>query len=146
MKQVRHDILSELSEKRIQSTAESERQSMGSRGPELLHLIRETGFNNLAFDDILSFDINSETIKPGMIYDDIDEHIQDNNLTEQWGLAECEDEADDIIDDDEEGATRGKHIRLTIKPDQISDTEERDDVKGFDSETVVEIKFFKKDE
>jgi serine/threonine-protein kinase SIK1 len=46
MKQVRHDILSELSEKRTMSTADSERQSMGSRGPELLHLIRQTGFAN----------------------------------------------------------------------------------------------------
>lgn len=46
MKSVRHDILNELNEKRIQSTASSERQGMDSRGEELLHLIRQTGFAN----------------------------------------------------------------------------------------------------
>lgn len=87
MKQVRHDILSELSEKRIASTAESERQSAASRGPELLHLIRETGFVNTAFDDILSYDINAETIKPGTLFDDIDEFIQNNELA-TWAVTE----------------------------------------------------------
>lgn len=71
MKQVRHDILSELSEKRTASTAESERQSANSRGPERLNLIRETGFANVAYDDILSYDINIATVKPGTIFDDI---------------------------------------------------------------------------
>lgn len=50
------------------------------------------------------------------------------------------------MDDDDEKAAKPKHIRLTIKPDSISGEEERDDVKGFDSQTVVEIKFFKKDD
>lgn len=50
------------------------------------------------------------------------------------------------MDDDEEGQTKSKHIRLTIKPDEIDGAEERDEVKGFDSETVVEMKFFKKDD
>lgn len=59
--------------------------------------------------------------------------------------AECEDDADDIMDDDDT-KERPKHIRITIKPSGISGAEERDDVKGFDTETIVEIKFFKKDE
>jgi len=68
-------------------------------------------------------------------------------LTEKWTLTENEDESDDIMDDDEEeGQTKSKHIRLAIKPDEIDGAEERDEVKGFDSETVVEMKFFKKDE
>jgi len=67
-------------------------------------------------------------------------------LTEKWTLTENEDEADNIMDDDEEGQTKSKHIRLTIKPDEIDGAEERDEVKGFDSETVVEMKFFKKDD
>ena len=68
-------------------------------------------------------------------------------MTEKWTLTENEDESDDIMDDDEEeGQTKSKHIRLTIKPDEIDGAEERDEVKGFDSETVVEMKFFKKDE
>lgn len=46
MKQIRHDILSELAEKRTQSTADSERIAGSSRGPERLYLIRETGFAN----------------------------------------------------------------------------------------------------
>jgi len=46
MKQVRHDILSEIAEKRTQSTADSERIAGSSRGPELLHLVRQTGFAN----------------------------------------------------------------------------------------------------
>jgi hypothetical protein len=68
---VRHDILSELSEKRTASTAESERLSANSRGPERLNLIRETGFANVAYDDILSYDINISAVKPGTIFDDI---------------------------------------------------------------------------
>jgi hypothetical protein len=101
MKQVRHDILSEIAEKRTQSTADSERVAGGSRGPELLHLIRQTGFANQAFDDILSVDINLDTIKPGTIFDDIQEYIEVNELSEKWAIAECEDDADDIMDDDE---------------------------------------------
>jgi len=89
---------------------------MGSRGPELLHLIREEGFANQAYDDILSFDINAETIKPGMIWDDLEEHITDNTLEEKWKLEECEDGADDIMDDDE-ATEKPKHIRLTIQAD-----------------------------
>jgi len=50
------------------------------------------------------------------------------------------------MDDDEETAEKPKHIRLTIKADAIAEGEERDDVKGFDQDTVVEIKFFKKDD
>jgi len=49
------------------------------------------------------------------------------------------------MDDDDAQAEKEKHIRLTIQPDGIDDSEERDEVKGFDSETVVEIKFFQKD-
>lgn len=94
----------------------------------------------------MAYDINLDTIKPGTIWDDIEEYIQMNELTEKWILTENEDETDDIMDDDEEGQTRSKHIRLTIKPDEIDGAEERDEVKGFDSETVVEIKFFKKDD
>jgi len=44
MKQIRHDILSELAEKRSASTADSERMAATNRGPEKLYLIRETGF------------------------------------------------------------------------------------------------------
>jgi len=47
---------------------------------------------------------------------------------------------------DDEGEEKSKHIRLTIPADAIADAEERDDVKGFDKETIVEIKFFEKDE
>ena len=39
MKQIRHDILSELAEKRTQSTADSERIAGSSRGPERLLMI-----------------------------------------------------------------------------------------------------------
>jgi len=63
--------LSELAEKRTQSTADSERMAASSRGPELLHLIRKTGFANMVYDDIMSYDMNTETIKPGTIYDDL---------------------------------------------------------------------------
>lgn len=48
--------------------------------------------------------------------------------------------------DDEEATEKNQHIRVTIPSDGINDAEERDQVKGFDSETVVEIKFFQKDE
>lgn len=48
--------------------------------------------------------------------------------------------------DDDEQVDKNKHFRLTIKPDQIDAAEERDEIKGFDQETVVEIKFFKKDD
>ena len=91
----------------------------------------------------MSYDINIETIKPGTIWDDLMEHIETNEL--KWTLEEKEDTADDIMDDDE-GEEKPKHIRLTIPADAIADEDERDDVKGFDSETVVEIKFFKKDD
>lgn len=47
--------------------------------------------------------------------------------------------------DDDESTEKPKHIRITINSDAINDTEERDEVKGFDSQTVVEIKFYKKD-
>ena len=67
----------------------------------MLHLIRETGFANVAFDDILSYDINTETIKPGTIWDDLQDYIESNELTEKWALTEAEDDADDIMDDDE---------------------------------------------
>jgi len=144
MKQIRHDILSELSEKRTASTASSERMADAMRGPERLYLIRETGFNNATFDDILSVDIMTDLIKPGTIYDDIQEYIETNEL-EKWTVDEVDDEVDDIIDDDE-AETKAKHIRLTIAKDEIDGAEERDEVKGFDSETVVEIKFFKVDD
>ena len=60
-------------------------------------------------------------------------------------MDEVDDEVDEIIDDDE-ADTKAKHIRLTIAKDEIDGAEERDEVKGFDSETVVEIKFFKVDD
>lgn len=146
MKQVRHDILTELAEKRINSTASSERQGDACRGEERLHLIRQKGFCDMAFDDIEAYDVLTELIKPGHIWDDLEEYIETNNLKEQWELTEAEDAADDIMDDDDASAEKQKHIRITIKPDSISGEEERDDVKGFDSQTVVEIKFFKKDD
>merc|ERR1719498_386596 len=146
MKQTRHDILNELAEKRVNSTASSERQGQDARGEERLHLVRQTGFCDMKFDDIESYDILTELIKPGHIWDDIEEYIEENGLKEQWELTEAEDAADDIMDDDDEKAERQRHIRITIKPDAISGAEERDDVKGFDSQTVVEIKFFKKDD
>merc|ERR1712227_1045024 len=146
MKQVRHDILSEVAEKRTQSTADSERVGGSSRGPALLHLVRQTGFANQAFDDIMAYDINIDLIKPGTIYDDVEEYIHENGLDEKWALTEEEDAADDIMDDDTEDAQKFKHIKLTIQPDGISGEEERDEVKGFDVETVVEIKFYQKDE
>lgn len=61
-------------------------------------------------------------------------------------MTENEDEADDIMDNDAEDAVKSKHIRVTIQPDKIDGAEERDEVKGFDTETVVEIKFYQKDE
>lgn len=146
MKQIRHDILNELAEKRVNSTASSERTGEAARGEARLHLIREKGFCEMAFDDIESYDVLTQLIQPGHIWDDLEEYINENSLTEKWELAETEDAADDIMDDDDEKAAKPKHIRLTIKPDSISGEEERDDVKGFDSQTVVEIKFFKKDD
>ena len=145
MKQIRHDILSELAEKRTQSTADSERIAGSSRGPEKLHLIRETGFGEQAFDDIMAYDIILDQIKPGTIWDDIEEYIENNGLTEKWALTEDEDAVDDIMDDDEQ-QDKPKHFTITIKPDEIDGAEERDEVKGFDKETVVEIKFFRKDD
>lgn len=65
---------------------------------------------------------------------------------EGWAVTEQDDDADDIMDNDDEEAEKAKHIRLTIAADNIDGAEERDVVKGFDSETVVEIKFFKVDE
>lgn len=94
----------------------------------------------------MSYDINTDTIKPGTIWDDLQEYIESNELGEKWALTEAEDDADDIMDDETEGAQKAKHIRITIQPDGISGEEERDDVKGFDAETTVEIKFFKKDD
>ena len=89
----------------------------------------------------MSVDIMTDNITPGTIFDDIQEYIENNGL-EKWAIDEQDDEADDIMDDDEE-ETKQKHIRLTIQSDEIDGAEERDEVKGFDSETVVEIKFFK---
>ena len=145
MKQVRHDLLNEVAEKRTQSTADSERIGGSSRGPDKLHLVRQKGFANQAFDDIIAYDINLETIKPGTIWDDIEEYILENELNEKWALEEVEDAADDIMDDDEQ-TDKDKHIRITIQPDEISGEEERDVVKGFDVETIVEIKFYQKDD
>jgi hypothetical protein len=48
--------------------------------------------------------------------------------------------------DDDDAKEKNTHIRITIPSDGINDTEERDTVKGFDYETVVEIKFFQKDD
>jgi hypothetical protein len=48
--------------------------------------------------------------------------------------------------DDDEGAQKAKHIRITIQPDGIDGGEERDVVKGFDTETTVEIKFYQNGE
>ena len=48
----------------------------------------------------MSYDIPS-AIKPGMIFDDIEEYIESNELKEKWILTENEDEADDILDSDE---------------------------------------------
>lgn len=93
----------------------------------------------------MSYDI-PESIKPGMIYDDIEEYIETNELKEKWVLTENEDEADDILDSDDAAVEKDKHIRVTIKADTIDDGEERDEVKGFDQETIVQIKFFKKDD
>lgn len=39
-----------------------------------------------------------------------------NDLKDKWVLTENEDDADDIMDDEEE-ETRAKHIRLTIQGD-----------------------------
>lgn len=94
----------------------------------------------------MAYDCPLSTIKPGHIWDDIEEYIEVNELKDQWALTEQDDVADDILDDDAEDAVKSKHMRITIKPDAISGEEERDDVKGFDQETTVEIKFFKKDD
>jgi hypothetical protein len=114
MKSIRHDILTELAEKRTQSTADSERQAGSSRGPDRLHLIRETGYCNLAFDDIEAMEVLTDNIKPGVIWDDIEEYIEEKELKEQWALEEVEDAADDILDDDDASAEKPKHIRITI--------------------------------
>jgi hypothetical protein len=58
----------------------------------------------------------TDLIKPGTIWDDIEEYIQMNDLKDKWVLTENEDDADDIMDDEEE-ETRAKHIRLTIQGD-----------------------------
>jgi len=84
------------------------------RGPELLHLIRQEGFANQAFDDIISCEINLDSIKPGTIWDDIQEYIEENELSEKWTLSENVDDADDIMDDDDAQAEKSKHIRITI--------------------------------
>ena len=78
-----------------------------------MYLIRDTGYLNQAFDDILAFDINNEFVKPGTLWDDIESYIQDYNL-ENWALTENDDEADAIMDDEDEEATKSKHIRITI--------------------------------
>jgi len=80
MKQIRHDILNELAEKRVNSTASSERQGNEVRGEARLHLIREKGFCDMAFDDIESYDVLTELIKPGHIWDDLEEYINENSL------------------------------------------------------------------
>lgn len=93
----------------------------------------------------MSYDIPG-AIKPGMIFDDIEEYIESNELKDKWILTENEDEADDILDSDDAEVQKDKHLRLTIKADTIDDKEERDEVKGFDQETIVQIKFYKKDD
>jgi hypothetical protein len=146
LKQVRHDILTELAEKRTQSTADSSREGASARGPERLYLMRETGYCNMAFDDVEAYEVLTENIKPGHIWDDLEEYIETYELKDQWTVEETEDVADDIMDDDDASVEKPRHIRITIKPDQISAQDERDEVKGFDTQTEVEIKFFKKDD
>lgn len=92
----------------------------------------------------MSYDIDTTKIKPGHIFEDIEEYIQTNEL--KWELKEQEDEVDDIMGEDDPTATKPKHLRVTIQPDTIEGGEERDLVKGFDSITTVEIKFYQIDE
>jgi hypothetical protein len=65
----------------------------------------------------LCVDIDTGAIKPGTIYDDIEEYITDNNLKKQWAIDEQDDEADDIMDSDDKEEAKPRHIRLTIKAD-----------------------------
>ena len=67
----------------------------------------------------MSYEINTYKIQPGHIWDDIEEYIEQNELKGKWELTENEDEADDIMDDDEAEAEKPKHIRLTINPDVV---------------------------
>jgi len=60
LKQIRHDILTELAEKRTQSTADSSREGASARDPERLYLVRETGYCNMAFDDVEAYEVQIE--------------------------------------------------------------------------------------
>lgn len=62
-------------------------------------------------------EVNTESIKPGHIWDDLEEYIENNELKDQWTLEEAEDAADDIMDDDDASAEKPRHIKITIKPD-----------------------------
>jgi len=112
MKQIRTDILGELSEKRSAMTAESSREDVISRGDTMLDLVRQTSvIDTSRFNDMTDFDIE---VQPGVIWDDLntfnEEHLEGKMKIEK-------------VDN--------KHILMTMPAEEDSA-----------QELVVKVKFF----
>lgn len=117
MKQTRHDILTELQEKRSNSTAASSREDTSVRGESCLELVRQDSVVQTGrFNDMTDFDIE---VVPGVILED----LQDYNESVLNGKMTVEKIGD-------------KCIKLTIP----------DEEEGGENHTIVKVKFFKIDD
>jgi len=69
MKQIRSDLLTELSEKRSAATADTSREDVNSRGDSMLDLVKQTSMLQYRqFNDMTDYHID---VVPGVIFDDL---------------------------------------------------------------------------
>lgn len=117
MKQIRHDILTELQEKRSASTAVSSRDGTEVRGEACLELVKQNSVVQTGrFNDMTDFDIE---VVPGVILEDLqdfNESVFDGKMTVEKIENKC--------------------IKLTIP----------DEEEGGENHTIVKVKFFKLDD
>jgi len=78
MKEIRSDIMNDLTEKRSAATTDTSRDNVVSRGDQMLDLVRETSCLELCkFNDMMDHDID---VDPGVVYDDLntfnEEHLE----------------------------------------------------------------------
>lgn len=120
LKQIRHDILVELDDKRSNSTAATSREDTSVRGDQLLDLVREAPVNCGRFNDLTDFDIE---VDPGVIFEDMqmaNEEMFEGKFTVEHIMNKC--------------------VKVTIPAGKYGDGE---DALEITSDMIIKLKFYK---
>lgn len=116
LKQVRHDILVELDDKRSNSTQATSREDCSVRGAEMLDLVKQEPVMGARFNDMTDFDIE---VAPGLIFDDLNQ-ANEEMFEGKWKIEHIE----------------NKHILMTLEMPEGSEAQNM----------VIKVKFFKIDD